>query len=316
VVRELVTQEHISLISLQESKLDVCDDRLVLEMLGPLFDYFYLPASHTCGGILLAWRKDIWSVSNPMIRDFTLTAKVVHCASGLDWWMTSVCGPQSDPEKVLFLDELRSIRTACSDQWMVCGDFNLIYKAEDKNNSRLNRRMMGCFRRFIDEAELMELHLNGRLFTWSSERDAPTLERIDRVFTSEDWSIQFPDHGLSALASECSDHAPLLLCTDCSLPHFKRFRFENFWTKCVGVPTRGLGSQLVNAACFLVPDVDARGNTVTHGFILFPATGPYVQQRGNARALYYLAPGVLVVGAQARREREGGSQVSARRGVG
>ena len=35
-----------------------------------------------------------------------------------------------------------------------------------------------------------------------------------------------------------------------------------------------------NAACFLVPDVDARGNTVTHGFILVPATGPYAQQGG------------------------------------
>jgi len=48
----------------------------------------------------------------------------------------------------------------------------------------------------------------------------------------------------------------------------------------VGVLTRGSGSQLVNAACLLVPNVDARGNTVTHGFILVPATGPYVQQRG------------------------------------
>ena len=48
----------------------------------------------------------------------------------------------------------------------------------------------------------------------------------------------------------------------------------------VGALTRGSGSQLVNAACLLVPDVDARGNTVTHGFILVPATGPYVQQRG------------------------------------
>jgi len=48
----------------------------------------------------------------------------------------------------------------------------------------------------------------------------------------------------------------------------------------VGVLTRGSRSQLVNAACFLVPDVDARGNTVTHGFILVTSTGPYVQQRG------------------------------------
>jgi len=46
--------------------------------------------------------------------------------------------------------------------------------------------------------------------------------------------VDFPDHALSALASECSDHAPLLLNTDCSLPHLKRFRFENYWTKCEG----------------------------------------------------------------------------------
>ena len=73
----------------------------------------------------------------------------------------------------------------------------------------------------------------------------------------------------------------------------------------VGVPTRGPGSQLVNAACFLVPDDDARDNTVTHGFILVPAAGPYVQQRVCARALYYLAPYVLVVGGTSE-VREGG----------
>ena len=73
----------------------------------------------------------------------------------------------------------------------------------------------------------------------------------------------------------------------------------------VGVLTRGSGSQLVNAACFLIPDIDARGNTVTHEFILVLATGPYVQQRRCASALYYLTPGVLVVGGTSG-AREGG----------
>jgi len=170
-----------------------------------MFDFFYLPACHTCGGILLAWRRDTWSASSPNCRDYSLTAKVTHVASGEDWWITSVYGPQADQEKILFLDEIRAIT-----------------------------RIMGCFRRCIDDSELIELHLHGCLFTWSSERDSPTLERLDRVFVSEDWSMAFPDHGLSALAIECSDHAPLLLQTDCALPHFKRFRFENFWIRCDG----------------------------------------------------------------------------------
>ena len=74
----------------------------------------------------------------------------------------------------------------------------------------------------------------------------------------------------------------------------------------VGVPTRGAGSQLVNAACFLVLDDDARCKRQHSNarFILVPAAGPYVQQRGCARALYYLAPGVLVVGGTSK-AREG-----------
>lgn len=111
---------------------------------------------------------------------------------------------------------------------MVCGYFNLIYKADDKNNSRLNRRMMNLFRCFLDD---MELNLHSRLYTWSNERVNPMLERIDRVFVLDDWADSFPDHNLRALSSQCSDHAPLLLRTSCPLRSFTRFRFENFWTK-------------------------------------------------------------------------------------
>jgi hypothetical protein len=62
---------------------------------------------------------------------------------------------------------------------MLCGDFNLIYQAADKNNGRLSRRMMGRFRRFLNDLELLEPHLHGCLFTWSNERTHPMLERID-----------------------------------------------------------------------------------------------------------------------------------------
>jgi len=53
---------------------------------------------------------------------------------------------------------------------------------------------MNCFRQLIDELELQELHLRGRLYTWSNERDRPTLVRLDRVFVTEDWITDFPDH--------------------------------------------------------------------------------------------------------------------------
>ena len=47
----------------------------------------------------------------------------------------------------------------------------------------------------------------------------------------------------------------------------------------VSVLTRGTDPTSDDAACSSSQIVDARGNTVTHGFILVPVTGPYVQQR-------------------------------------
>jgi hypothetical protein len=41
----------------------------------------------------------------------------------------------------------------------------MIYRAEDKNNDCLDRRRMGQFRRFLEEAPLKEIHLQGRLFS-------------------------------------------------------------------------------------------------------------------------------------------------------
>lgn len=58
----------------------------------------------------------------------------------------------------------------------------LIYRAKDKNNIRLDRRMMVRFYGFLDDLELQELFLHGRLFTWSNVRDHLTLECIDRDF--------------------------------------------------------------------------------------------------------------------------------------
>lgn len=117
---------------------------------------------------------------------------------------------------------------------MVCGDFNIIYMAVDKNNGRLDRRCMSCFRSFLDAAQLEELHLNGRRYTWSSERDRPTLERLDRLFATADWLQAHPNHVLKALSSDCSDHCPLLLVCNAVPWAKKRFRFEPYWIKVHG----------------------------------------------------------------------------------
>jgi hypothetical protein len=51
--------------------------------------------------------------------------------------------------------------------------------------------------------------MHGRHFTWSNERDTPTLTKIDRILVSVDWELASTDSFLQALASGVSDHAPV-----------------------------------------------------------------------------------------------------------
>jgi hypothetical protein len=103
-----------------------------------------------------------------------------------------------------------------------------VYQEEDKNQGWLNWRLMGQFRRCLNDAALMEIHLQGQLYTWSN------VERIGRAFITSDWEAMFPSHDMQALASNCSDHAPLLLRTDNVFCAKKRFHFRCFWPKFPG----------------------------------------------------------------------------------
>jgi hypothetical protein len=202
--------------------------------LGREFDnFFYLSAVGTRGGILIAWKSEVVTISNPHLSNNAITVRVGD-AGAAGWWFTGVYSPHTDVDKCLFLQELKDVRDLHPGPWAVAGDFNLIVDAADKNNANLNRRMMGKFRKLLAELELKELYLNGRRYTWSNERESGTLERLDRVFSTVDWEVAFPSSFLSAMSSSTSDHCPLLLTLALQFGSRKRFRFESFWPKAVG----------------------------------------------------------------------------------
>lgn len=147
------------------------------------------------------------------------------------WCLTSVYGPQADMDKIAFLNELRNVQSTLSTPWMVARDFNLILDASDKNNANINRRNLGRFRRFVNEMELKDIHLHGRNYTWSNERDRTTMVKLDRILVSVDWEAAFPNCFMQALSTDMSDHCPLLLSTNAATSGKRRFHFEKFWVK-------------------------------------------------------------------------------------
>jgi hypothetical protein len=91
--------------------------------------------------------------------------------------------------------------------------------------------MMGRFQRFINDIALKEILLHGRKFTWSNQHESPTLVRLDRVLCTVEWEDLFLDCLLQSMASNDSDHCPLLLSIKDNYSGTKHFHFEAFWPK-------------------------------------------------------------------------------------
>jgi hypothetical protein len=111
-------------------------------------------------------------------HSYAITGEVIPRDNNC-WWITTVYGPQSCEDKVNFLRELTERRSLCPGPWLLLGNFNMIL-------DQLDRNMMSWFRHFVHEHELKHLYLHGHLFTWSNEREAPTLTRINRTLISVD----------------------------------------------------------------------------------------------------------------------------------
>jgi hypothetical protein len=108
------------------------------------------------------------------------------------------------------------------------GDFNLILKAQDKNNGRVNRALMSRFRRALDHLEVKEIDLVGKKFTWSNNQASPTLTRIGRAFFSPAWEKLYEKPILQAMSSSTSDHSPILV-PPLVTPRFNpKFKIESF----------------------------------------------------------------------------------------
>jgi hypothetical protein len=164
----------------------------------------------------------------------TLSLLMSDHRQNIHWVITVVYGPQEDLEKRLFIRELRHLKPAHSDKWLLIGDFNLIYKNEDKSNNRLDRRMMNRFSRALNHLEVKEIPLVGRRFTWSNQQVSPTMSRIDRGFSTPEWEELFANPTLQPLSSSASDHCPLLLAPLISPKVNSIFRFESYWVQMEG----------------------------------------------------------------------------------
>ena len=180
------------------------------------------------GGLINIWNGSLFSGTISRQSSFQITVKLLCNLSGHYFYVSNIYGPCQNENRTDFFDWLDNIDASQMDHWILTGDFNLIRSPHDRNRSGGDANNMLRFNSILQQLDLVEIPLKGRNFTWSNMQDLPLLEKLDWIFTSANWSINFPNTLAYPLARVSSDHIPIHIQIGSDIPKASIFRFENY----------------------------------------------------------------------------------------
>ena len=185
----------------------------------------------TAGGTISAVNTASFQVVSFNHLTFSSTLILQSTEADRNIAITNIYAPSSRALKQSFLDEFLFISQPDDSPWLLVGDFNLLRFPSDKNNAAFRQAEANAFNQTIDDLALIELPLLDRQFTWSNNRNTPTLERIDSAFFNLAWANAFPNSSLTSLTRFMSDHVPLIITVTTTIPRSNFFKFESAWAK-------------------------------------------------------------------------------------
>ncbi|XP_034692384.1 uncharacterized protein LOC117919321 [Vitis riparia] len=197
-------------------------------------DWGAMGAHGAARGILICWDKRTLEVLEMEVGQFSISCRFRNVEDGIVWIFTGVYGPFSKEEKEILWEELEAIRDIWDDPWCLRGDFNVTLSQWERSNQG---RLTGAMRRFaqvVDELELLDLSLQGGVFSWSGDRNNQSWARLDRFLVTQNWLDHFSGVVQSRLPRPTSDHFPILLKGGGLRRGPSPFRFENMWLKVDG----------------------------------------------------------------------------------
>lgn len=88
---------------------------------------------------------------------------------------------------------------------------------------------MLLFSDLINHLNFVDIAFEGMEFAWNNMQDNPLLQKLDQVFTSSSWTLQYPHTIVITLSKPVFDHVPYVVKVGTEIPKAKTFRFENYW---------------------------------------------------------------------------------------
>uniref|UniRef100_A0A2N9F2D7 Reverse transcriptase domain-containing protein n=1 Tax=Fagus sylvatica TaxID=28930 RepID=A0A2N9F2D7_FAGSY len=235
VVKNLLRDWKVDVVCLQETKLAAANLSLIRSIWGNMYvGWEVLNAINSAGGILLMWDKRALEKLDYFIGTYSVSCQWKSLDDNFIWSGSSIYGPNSESARSAFWDELNLISNRWATPSCLFGDFNIIrYPGERLGCQNFSQGMLD-FSEFIDSNHLVDLPLEGGLYTWSNGADQPSMSRIDRVLVSVDWEEHFPDVSQKLLPRPLSDHSPILVEAGGMARGKSSFKFENMWLKSEG----------------------------------------------------------------------------------
>ena len=180
VLKNLLRDWKGDVVCLQESKLDVVDQRLIRSLWGNVYaGWEALPAVNTAGGIILMWDKRVLEKLDVHIGEYSVSCQWRSLDDGFVWTGFGVYGPNLDTMCSYFWEELLGLWNRWSSPWCLFGDFNVVRYPRERLGCTSFTTAMTDFSDFIDMTNLIDLPLLGGPFTWSSGSDSPSMSRIN-----------------------------------------------------------------------------------------------------------------------------------------
>lgn len=92
--------------------------------------FYFNHHSHYNGRILIAWRKNWFTVRIEHDTAQAVTCQVAHTPMQLEFMVTFVYAYNKKEERLDLWNHLKMLSQNCNQAWMVLGDFNAVFQKE------------------------------------------------------------------------------------------------------------------------------------------------------------------------------------------
>ncbi|WJX24304.1 hypothetical protein P8452_13427 [Trifolium repens] len=211
--------------------MEVCSDAFVNNLWGSNdCGWACLPAVGNSGGILSIWNK----VKAYLVFTFIGEGFVGVCldlvTDNRRCFGVNVYAKCNIRNKRRMWGEIHMSKMGFGEGlWCVCGDFNSVRDVSKRRGlwSGDYSSEMVAFNAFMNNLEMIDMPLIGRIFTWFHPNGL-SMSRLDRVLLSPEWHGALGDPIVRVLARDVADHCPLVLKYNSFDWDPKPFRLNNF----------------------------------------------------------------------------------------